>query len=59
MASDFKHEFNSNGNWCDALVKSETDPNNVHLTYQDEDTGAWHITDASRGTESGQFRDKA
>jgi fibronectin type 3 domain-containing protein len=57
-SSDFDIEFNDDGSWCDALVKSSHDANNVRLTWQDENTGSWHITNASRGDEPGQFRSK-
>jgi len=57
MKSDFQIEFCDDGQWRDALIATVLDPNNVSLWWIDAG-GSWHMAKASRGAESGNFRNR-
>lgn len=58
--SDFKYEFNSDGEWCLALLAESHDENNKSFVYYKSGAGFVN-TDGfvAKGSEAGEYRDKA
>lgn len=57
QTSDFKHEYNNDGNWVNALVKDWVDDHTADLVYIRDD-GSWGAARAPRGDGPGEFRAK-
>lgn len=58
MESAFKHDVNVNGEWQPALVHEAQDANNGWFAVWNVGDGTWSHVKASRGEDTGQFRDR-